>query len=40
MNEHLITYIVWSILALIFGVMILWIGYEMSKPPLGKETKK
>ncbi len=40
MNEHLITSIVWLTLTLIFGAIILWTGYEMSNPPLGKETKK
>lgn len=40
MNEHLLSSIVWIVLTLIFGGIMLWGGYEMSKPPLGNSHKK
>jgi hypothetical protein len=40
MNEKILTLIIWIIPVSIFCISILRLGIEVSKHPLGNETKK
>lgn len=40
MNDKILTIAIWVPLIIFFAINVIRLGYEMSKPPLGDETKK